>query len=43
MNLAIAASAEFADLDDGWPALQVALAEVGFHAQVVLERPGRIS
>jgi glutathione synthase/RimK-type ligase-like ATP-grasp enzyme len=35
MNLAIAASAEFGELDDGWPALQVALAKVGFHAQVV--------
>jgi glutathione synthase/RimK-type ligase-like ATP-grasp enzyme len=36
MNLAIAASAEFADLDDGWPALQAALARAGCHAQVVV-------
>jgi glutathione synthase/RimK-type ligase-like ATP-grasp enzyme len=36
MNLAIAASAEFAGLDDGWPPLQVALAEVGCQAQVAV-------
>jgi glutathione synthase/RimK-type ligase-like ATP-grasp enzyme len=35
MNLAIAACAEFADLDDGWPPVQVALAEAGCRAQVV--------
>lgn len=36
MNLAIAASADFADLDDGWLPLQVALAEVGCHAEVAV-------
>ncbi len=36
MNLAIAATGEFVDLDDGWPALHTALAAVGFEARVAV-------